>query len=255
VTVTSSHQIVTGAVRRSELTVPFDAAPRVSAATLRAIERVAMEANDRYLYEFLEKYAFCPFAKQGREEGTSVRYFHYADTLSIDPLLELMEKVASNTQHVVSQVMMPVIEVEPDLWMDFCYRLTELGHIRMGGRDVLAVAPLHPKLSFNTANPFALVPLFRRTPDPTIQWVRLDGLEALYEGRERGSRFVTPEEIPKLLAGPKPKASLYDRVAETNMSMARRLSVDKVVSILADMHAEARRRYLSILLEDDHDEA
>ncbi len=234
-------------------TLPFDAAPVVSSAARDAIERVALEANDRYLYEFLEKYAFCPFARQGREAGTSVRYVYYADTPSLEPLLELMEQIVGNTEHVVSQVIMPALEVDPVVWSRFCHELTALGHARLGGESVLAVAPLHPALSFESHNAFALVPLFRRTPDPTIQWVRLDGLEALYKGRDRGKRYLESPQILQLLTGAKPRTPLYDRVAQTNMSMARRLTIDKVVAMLGDIYAETHRKYVRILLEDDHE--
>jgi hypothetical protein len=239
--------------RHAALTPPFDAAPRLDPGDKRAVERVALQANDRYLHEFLERYAFCPFAKQGRIDGTSVRYVYVADTLRLEPLLDLMAMVASKREHVVSQVIMPLIEVEPEAWTDFCFELTKLGHIRMGGRDVLAVAPLHPQLPFNSSNPFALVPLFRRTPDPTIQWVRLDGLEALYEGRGRGSHYVDPQDVPALLAGPTPPQPLYDRVAETNMSMAKRLTVATVEETLAAIHRQARRSYVDILLRSEHE--
>ena len=60
---------------------------------------------------------------------------------------------------------------------------------------MLACAPLHPKLPFVEANMYGLVPLFRRAPDPTIQWVRLDGLEALYAGRGSDNQYLQVQDI------------------------------------------------------------
>jgi hypothetical protein len=235
--------------RAADVELPFDPIPRFRPALRRALEREALRINDRYLLEFIERYAFCPFAKEGRETGSSTRYVYLADSPSVDGLLALMERTAAATEHVVTQVILPLVEVDPVRWRRFCFQLTEAGHAAMGGRDVLAVAPLHPELSFRTINPYALVPLFRRSPDPTIQWVRLDGLESLYQGRESGKQYVDPNDIPALLEGPTPPRPLYDRVAETNMSMARRLSIDTIVKLLEEHVHDARRSYARLILE------
>jgi hypothetical protein len=233
----------------ADVEMPFEPIPPFGSRLRTRLEREALRLNDRYLLEFIERYAFCPFAKEGREAGTTTRHVYFADEPSVDGLLDLMERTAAATEHVVTQVILPLVEVAPVAWRRFCFRLTAAGHARMGGRDVLAVAPLHPELSYRTVNPYALVPLFRRSPDPTIQWVRLDGLEALYQGRESGKHYVDPQDLPALLEGPTPPRPLYDRVAETNQSMARRLSYEKVEALLADFATDARRSYARIILD------
>jgi len=228
---------------------PFEALPRITEGGQQAVRREALRVNDRYLLEFIESYAFCPFSREGRRQGQTSRYVYYADTIDLDPLVDLMLEIAADPKQVVAQVILPVVDVGPDDWIEFCFRLTELGHKRLGGRDVLAVAALHPELSYRTCNPYALIPLFRRAPDATIQWVRLDGLETLYKGREKGSTFVDTKDIPTLLAGPPPPMPLYDRVAETNQSMAKRLSLDKIESVLSEIRTDARRSYERILVD------
>ncbi len=233
----------------ARLEAPYEPLPEVPARTRAAIEEVALHANDRYLLEVIERYAFCPYAKEGRVAGETARFVYYAETASLEPLLDLMEETC-RSNIVVTQIIFPLIEIDPARFVRFCVDLTALGHERMG-ELVLAVAPLHPSLEFGE-DPHAMVPLFRRSPDPTIQWVRLDGLKALYEGREGDDEYIPPEEIGRYLeAHPKGKPRLYDRICETNAVMARRLGVEAVVEMLAEISSEARARYHRLLLEDE----
>ncbi len=97
-----------------------------------------------------------------------------------------------------------------------------------------------------------MVPLFRRSPDPTIQWVRLDALEALYRGRHRNTVFMTPDEIREMLAGPprKEKEPLYDRICRTNGLMARRMGLDAVEETLRGYARDAHSAYAQIIIEE-----
>lgn len=232
------------------LTVPWSAPPPLSARAWAAIEREALRVNDRYLLEVIEGWAFCPFAKEGRKQGTTARHVHRAGAGDAAALLALFDEVAAKKQHAVTQVLFPLVEVDPESFSDFCYRLTALGNARLPA-PALACAPLHPALPYSDANPFALVPLFRRAPDPTLQWVRLDGLEAIYQGRSSGTTCPGPEELERLLKeGPKPAPRLYDRVAETNAQMARRLGVERVAALLRALAEDGRRAYRRVVLED-----
>ena len=121
----------------------------------------------------------------------------------------------------------------------------------MGGHRVLAVAPLHPQLSYQDTSANGMLTLFRRTPDPTIQWVRLEALSEIYEGRTCCPRFVPPEQIMRTLREAPPATGLYDRIAETNRAMAERIGVKNVEKLLREISEEAARNYASILLEMD----
>jgi len=232
------------------VTVPFEPLPRVSDEALRALEREALRLNDRYLYELVEGHAFCPFAKGGRQSGQTSRYFHYADTTDIEPLLGFMEQVASDPKQVVAQVIVPLIDVDPDRWIRFCDEVTAAGHARMGGPPVLAFAALHPRLRYDPAGHFSLIPLFRRSPDPTIQWVRLDALADIYEGRGTEHVYIDPADILTYVRdAPPPPRSLYERVAVTNFEVAHKIGVPRVEALAADQAEDARRSYARVLAE------
>jgi hypothetical protein len=231
---------------------PYEPLPAVSAALRAAIEREALRVNDRYLHDFIEEHAFCPFARAGRLAGQTSRYVLYADTPSVEPILALMARVAADPQQVVAQVILPLVEVDPDAWIRFCDEVTAAGHARLGGPPTLAFAALHPALRYHTGNPFALIPLFRRAPDPTLQWARLDALADLYAGRGTEHRFVDPDDIVAFVRdAPPPRPPLYDRVAETNAEMARHLGLARVEAQLADQAADARRSYRRLFVEHE----
>ena len=231
---------------------PFEALPPLCAELRAELAQEALRSNDRYLYEVIEEYSFCPFARAGRLAGQTTRHVYFADTPRTEPLLDLMNEVASDEKQVVAQVIMPFVDVAPDAWIRFCDEITAAGHARRGGPPVLAFAALHPALRYGAQNPFAMVSLFRRAPDPTLQWVRLDGITAIYEGRDTEERFVDPDDILAFVRdAPPPRPALYDRVAETNAKMARHLGLAKVEAMLADIELDARRRYQRVVLAHD----
>jgi hypothetical protein len=231
---------------------PFEPLPPVSAALRAAIEREALRLNDRYLHEIIEEYAFCPFARSGREAGQTSRYVLYADTPSVEPILEIMARVAADRQQVVAQVILPLVDVGPDAFIRFCDEVTAAGHARLGGAPKLAFAALHPALRYHAENPFALIPLFRRAPDPTLQWAQLDALAELYEGRGNEHRYVDPEQILTFMRdAPPPRPPLYDRVAETNAKMAKHLGLAKIEALLAEQAKDARTSYQRLFIEHE----
>lgn len=229
------------------LRTPFPALPAIEKEERAALEVLALEANDRYLVEVVEEHAFCPFSRGGRAQGQTTRYVHYCSDLDVGPILDLMAKTASDPNLVVAQVIMPLIEVSPQAWIDFVNDLTSLGNRQLeGGSEVYAVAALHPALPFATTNPYTLIPLFRRSPDPTIQWVRLDGLEALYKGRKDDTTIVDPSEIEEFLER-KQRPPLFDQIAETNEQVAHGLGIEKVEQALAEISRSAQESYAKLL--------
>lgn len=243
---------VVGQARANGVVAPFEALPALCPELRAELVVEALRSNDRYLYEVIEEYAFCPFARPGRLAGQTARHVVFADASIVERLLTLMAEIAADEKQVVAQVILPFVEVAPDAWIRFCDEVTAAGHARMTGPPVLAFAALHPALRYGTQNPYAMISLFRRAPDPTLQWVRLDGIAAIYEGRDTEERFVDPEDVLAFVRdAPPPRPALYDRVAETNAKMARHLGLAKVEALLASIESEARRRCERVILEHD----
>jgi hypothetical protein len=224
------------------LAMPFAPLPPLDPERRAALEAEALRANDRYLHEVVEGHALCPFARHGRLMGETSRHVVFAGP-SATPLVELMATIAADPRQVVAQVIFPLVDVDPDAWIRFCDDVTKAGHERIGGPPVLAFAALHPRLRWDDRNPYAMIPLFRRAPDPTLQWVRLDGIAAIYAGRDTEERFVDRADVLAFVrdAGP-PKPALYDHVAEVNAKTARALGLAKLEALLEEMAVETRER-------------
>jgi hypothetical protein len=237
------------------LVLPCAPLPVIDTALRAEIEAAAIEANERYITDFLEEHAFCPFSRGGRAQGQTVRYVHYASTTSVAPLIELMAKAAKNPKWMVVQVLLPMIDVDAEEWIRFCNELTVLANASLGsGNDVYAVAAMHPELRYQLSNPGALIPLFRRSPDPTIQWVRLDDLEALYAGRSGETKVVDPSD-PESLMQAEEQAPLFERITEANQEMADSLGYNKVEEALAEFATSLRERYQAILAKASLDKS
>ena len=202
------------------------------------LTRIALAANDRYLEDVLESMAFCPFAREGRKQGQTERHVVIARTHDASALLPLFER-AVTTGREVTQVIFPAAEVSPEAFRAFALQITEACHAALGIGPKLAIAPLHPEAVYRTESAFALVPLFRRAPDPTLQWVSLAALDAIYGGRGSDTQYVDPADMAAFAAAEPPKR-LYDRIADTNFDLAERLGVDKIEAPLRDLHDQAK---------------
>lgn len=202
--------------------------------------------NDRYVQEFVEEYGFCPFAKRGRRLGQIHRYVHFAHAESVTELTTLMHRITSDPSQVVVQVVLPLIEIGPREWHRFVTKVSEFANFDLPRDDRMGTAALHLTLTYTDANPFSMLTLFRRSPNPTIQWVRLHGVRKLYEGRSGGTRVMTLADMDTPLAKP-PMTPLYDRIAITNARMARRMRLETIEAMLAEYADDATRSYQRIL--------
>jgi hypothetical protein len=143
------------------------------------------------------------------------------------------------------QVIFPLIEVLPEDFSRFVNDVSEYLNARFE-RPVFASAALHPELAYRTDTPNALIPLFRRTPDPTLQWVRLSTLDGIYEGRRGGTAFVDLSQLRAFLAEPAGR-DLYQQIAETNRATAERLGLGAVREMLGGMRDEVLAGYRKVL--------
>jgi hypothetical protein len=221
--------------------------PRAEGA-LRALEREALRLNDRYLQEVIEAHSFCPYARQARLSGRMRRYVITASPWPADALLALMRAVASDEAQEVVQVIFPLLEVSAADWRAYVKALD--GELELVGEGrVLASAAFHPQAPYLPETPGALVPLFRRAPDPTIQWTRLDVLRQVSGGGQTTHfldvRRMSADEIMAHLSKLKPPLS--ERIAAANWEAAQALGVAHVEAMLADIAEDRRRTYARLL--------
>jgi hypothetical protein len=213
---------------------------------LRELQNVALEANQRYVEQFVERLFLCPFAQGARQAGETIRRVLWLREPCERQLLDIMFEAANDPGCVVFQLILPCLDCEPDGFISFCRALTDRGHFLLQ-KEVLAVAALHPHLSYTTQNPHTVIPLFRRAPDPTVQWIRLDVLEEVHAGREKGSTFIDPAVLMAMLTEESTPKSLYDKIAEANYRMAQRHGMERLAGELAELSTETQTIYRHIL--------
>jgi hypothetical protein len=110
-------------------------------------------------------------------------------------------------------------------------------------RPAFAIADFHPDAEASFGSPAQLVPFLRRSPDPSLQLVRHDAIEAVRLGGEPGTRFVDARTL--LADGPLPQAvpTLSERVASANLEHVRTLGAQRVEALLANIAADRDASY------------
>lgn len=207
-----------------------------------ALRQAALAFNAAYTEQLVEGLSLCPFAREARRKGETRRAVIWPGPGYRRPLLECLQAALGDPHISVLQVIFPQLCCSPDAWIEFCHQVTASAQAGRG-RASFVVAALHPHLPYRTDNPYALVPLFRRAPDPTIQWIRASALKKVAEGREKGSTFVDSADLSALLSGVEPPPSLYERVAELNQQTAQKLGVVALERRFLQLHQEARKKY------------
>lgn len=152
-------------------TIPFAALPAISAEVRSRVELEALKLEERYVTETLGHPAYCPRPEQRSALRTRRRVVHYACDRNIGPLFDQMW-MSLELPNVVTHVVFPLLEVDARRWGVFCRALTEAGHALRGMAPALSVTALHPREPADRHE--TLDPIFRRSPDPTLRWVRLD---------------------------------------------------------------------------------
>ncbi|MCB9520816.1 MAG: DUF1415 family protein [Myxococcales bacterium] len=213
-----------------------DTAPTDWLATVEA----ALDRNDRFLADAIEGLDLCPFARPARTSASTAR-FVVADTLRdgrLEPsagLHAVFAALATSPRLQVVQVIFPRVDAEPRAWVDAVKALTAA--LNASSRPArIAAAAFHPELSYDAGSAARLIPLFRRAPDPMIQWIRLDALDRVRAGRPDGD-VVLPDDpqARRDLLATQLRASLGDTIAAANAQTAERFGVEAIVALLASL--------------------
>ncbi|HEY6723612.1 MAG TPA: hypothetical protein VI197_06245 [Polyangiaceae bacterium] len=226
------------------IALPFVLRERLSLVERERIQALALEANDRYVIDVLERENLCPYARVGRERGATSRSVHFAHTHDSEPIGRIFDEAASSALEVV-QVIFPLVEVEAQIFARFVNDVTEALN-RRRERPVFASAALHPGLGYRRDTPTGMISLFRHAPDPTLQWVRLETLDNIYRGRKGGTSFVDLANLSRVLEAT-PKRDLYDEIARANQTTAERLGIDALAQRLARLSEDTQAGYRAVL--------
>jgi hypothetical protein len=216
-----------------------------------ALEREARRIYQRYEVEVVEAFGFCPWAERARKDGeVEVRVvLDDDDALAVDPTpaLVAVEAHASAAHVAVGLIVFPRVTWSRDVFARFVARLRELHADAHRRSPPMALAEFHPDAPADLGAAARLVPFLRRSPDPTIQCVRLSVLSALRRGEE-GTDYVdlSTTSLAELLARPVRKP-LHERVAEMNLENVCAHGVAAIEAVLADIRADRDAAYARVL--------
>lgn len=212
-----------------------------------ALEGEARRVYERYAVEFVERFGLCPWAVRARREG------HVAVRVCLSPepdtaaAVAIAAAVEAEAPIEVGLVLFPRLEIGRVVFERF------VSEVRKEAGDALAMAAFHPDAQADTSDAARLVPFIRRTPDPTIQLVRMSVLEGVRrkEG-DQGTGYVdlskiSPAQLAEL-AAEQPAVPLHDRVAEANLETIATLGVRDAEAVLSDIRADRERSYAALLV-------
>ena len=199
----------------------------------REIVAQALDGNRWWQQSIVEALNLCPWAMSARREGRA-RVEVFTGAVPRDPrggitppLRDLVVDLLHDDRVEVFQLVFPGLPLDALGFERWAKALTAAAHDAFGRSAVVAVAAFHPALPWRREPALALVPLLRRAPDPTVQWLRLDVLERVREGRSQGDVWLPsdPVEAARVLAEAA-RPSVAARVAEANAARVASIGHD-----------------------------
>jgi hypothetical protein len=116
--------------------------------------------------------------------------------------------------------------------------------LRLRSPRQFALAPFHPRpVSWSQKRAEQMTMFYRRSPDPSIQLVRLDALEAV-RGEADGAFLMewTAACLQKLQERAA-RPPLGERIARDNLATVERVGIEKMEAVFAEIQADRQRSY------------
>jgi hypothetical protein len=194
----------------------------------RALIEEALRVYRRYQDEIVEAYGLCPWATRARKEGRVAERVVLSRTPDPEPILEAIDALGSGGTVEVGLVLLPRLALDRPAFDRFVAGVVRADAERRSvGSAPFAMAGFHPDAEPDMTDPERLIPFIRRTPDPTIQLVRLEALDRVREGYSDGTAFV---DIRQLVSGPTVEDTLplRERIARANHRVVARVGSDRI---------------------------
>ena len=116
-----------------------------------------------------------------------------------------------------------------------------------GKRAVMAMAAFHPEGPLDATSPQRLVSFIRRSPDPTIQLIRLSVLNSIRKPEDQGTGYMDPAQLASFDFTKPRKKPLHARVAQSNHDSLVEVGFERAEAILADIAEDRLRSYRRFL--------
>jgi hypothetical protein len=195
-----------------------------------------LRIHERFLVEVIEKLRLCPWAEGTRTSMGLKR----AVILEQDPVDELM---ACGDEVLVCILIWPRFFDGPEAFEELLKKLRRDEEARRGPSP-FATALFHPKLAYSTATPDQMVPLFRRSPDPSVQFIRYSALDAVRNAAPGGKfLFDFSSKAFAELERREKELPVSDRITRDNAVTVDKVGTDRLLALYQDIAADRDRSY------------
>lgn len=208
----------------------------------------ALRIYRRFAVEVVEGLGLCPWAEHARKSGRVTERVLLSDRRDVGAAQSAIAEHAERPDVEILLLIFPLLALDRRA---FEHYVAELGQAEADRHPVgevpFAMAAFHPDAPAHLDDAERLIPFLRRSPDPTIQLVRRSVLEQVRQKAPEGTEFVDLRLLdPKALATDRPP-SLRERIAEENLRTVRRLGVEHVERLLADIRRDRDASYARAL--------
>ncbi len=208
-----------------------------------AFEAEALRVHQRFVVEVIEQNGLCPWAEGTRTSGALER----AVMLDEDPERAADAIVAFGESVLVGILIWPRFLSGPELFEELLGRVRRAEEARRGKRSPFVTALFHPRLAYSDGSAEQLVPLFRRSPDPSVQLIRHAALEAVRSAAPSG-KFVFDWSARAWaeLERREQQLPVSDRIARDNQARLGQLGIDRLLALYQDIRADRDRAYAQL---------
>ncbi len=212
----------------------------------------------RYQLEIVEALNLCPWAKRARLDGHVRQWVSVSEAPTTDEVLAKIDEWTQDETVEIGLAIFPRYSVSRSEFERFANSVMDADARRSGLRSpTFVLAAFHPDADCDTNSAERLIPFLRRTPDPTLQIVRVSALERVRHGETAGTQFIDTSNLDlSTLSFTSGGPPLRDRVASANLSTIQQLGVERARGLIEDIHRDrARSRRAPSAQASDEDDA
>ena len=218
---------------------------------LKELEREALRVYGRYAEEVVEGLSFCPWARTAREEGKVTRVVITSDPPLVDVVVGAVEEQGRLPHVSISLVIFPRATMDCAPFKDFVAEVRDAYAANSHGDAGFAMAEFHPNAPVDADSPGRLTSFIRRSPDPTIQLVRLSTLAEVRASEDQGTSYVDPADLALMSpASMRRKEPLSQRIAKANRRAIEQRGLSEVAKIMNDIIDDRNRSYARLGVVD-----
>jgi hypothetical protein len=206
------------------------------------LELQALRIHQRWIDEVVEAFSICPFAAGARRANAVGRHILVATTIAgaEKAAREKIAELARDDKVQVALLIFPSLGLDLAAFDSFCQPL------RQADRAFVA-AVFHPQSSYSLESPAQAVGFFRRSPDPMLQLLRADELEAVRNAAP-GGKFLFDWSAAAWaeLGRRREKVPVTDKIAADNFQLLVGGQLERLQAILDDIAADRARSYAQV---------